>query len=122
MSAKQKLIDLDSDVEALAQKHEQEIDAIAEAWKGTKSELNAHLKPIKAKFRAAIAALKEAQKNKRKAIKAEIKGLEKQIPLAERDIKLLSNRGKLALILEDSELIGALKEHWIAAEVAKQRD
>lgn len=122
LRAKQKLIDLDSDAEALAQQSQQEIDAIAKTWKGTKSELNTHLKPIKAKLKSAIAALKEAQKNTAKVIKADVKSLEKQIPQAETDLKLLSNRGKLTLILEDAELIGTLKERWIDAEVAKQLD
>lgn len=122
INVKQQLIDLDSDAEALAQQHEQEIDVITKTWKGTKSELNAHLKPIKGKFKAAVAALKETQKDKQKVIKAEIKALEKQIPQAEFDLKLLSNRGKLTLVLEDSELVGTLKERWISTEVAKQLD
>ena len=42
--------------------------------------------------------------------------------MAEFELKLLSNRGKLTLVLEDAELIGTLKERWIAAEVAKQLD
>ena len=65
---------------------------------------------------------KQRQKEKTKRYKAEIKRLEKAIPAAERDLKLLTNRGKLELILEDSDLIGTLKERWIAAEVAKRLD
>jgi type I restriction enzyme M protein len=122
VKAKQKLMDIESDSEALAQKHEQEVAVITNTWKGTKSELNAHLKPIKAKFKVVLAELKGAQKDTQKAIKAEIKSLEKQIPQAEFELRLLSNRGKLTLILEDSELIGTLKERWIAAEVAKRLD
>jgi len=122
LKAKQKLIDFESDIEALAQQSEQEIEAITKTSKGTKGELNAHLKPIKAKFKVAITALKEAQKNKQKVIRAEIKALEKQISQAEFDLKLMSNRGKLMLIVEDAELIGTLKERWIDSEVAKQLD
>jgi type I restriction enzyme M protein len=122
LNAKQKLIDFDSDAEALTQKSEQEITIITNTWNGTKSELNARLKPIKAKLKTAFAALKEAQKVKQKVTRAEIKAVEKQIPRAEFDLKLLSNRGKLTLVLEDSELIGTLKERWIASEVAKQLD
>ncbi|WP_434644162.1 N-6 DNA methylase [Achromobacter piechaudii] len=122
LGAKQKLIDLDSDAEALAQKHEQEIAAIADHWAGKKSELNAHLKPLKVAQKAALAALKAAQKEKQKAIKAEITAFEKLIPQVETALKLLSNRGKLELVLADDDLIGTLKERWIAAEVAKQLD
>ncbi len=122
LSAKQKLIDFDSDAQALAQQGEQEIYVITQTWKGTKAELTAYIKPIKAKSKAAVAALRELHKNNQRAIKAEIKSLEKQIPQAELDVKLLSNRGKLTLILEDSALIGTLKERWIAAEVDKRLD
>ncbi len=122
LNAKQKFMDIESDAEALAQQHEQEITAIAEHWTGKKGELNAHLKPIKAGHKVVLAALKETQKEKQKALKAEIKALEKQIPQAERELKTLTNRGKLELMLADAELIGTLKERWIAAEIAKQLD
>lgn len=122
INAKQKLMDFDSDSEALAQQHEQEIAAITESWKGKKSELSTHLKSIKAGQKAALAALNDSQKDKQKTIKAQIKALEKQIPHADFELKLLSHRGRLTLVLEDTELIGTLKERWIATEVAKQLD
>jgi type I restriction enzyme M protein len=122
IEAKQKLMDLDSNSEALAQQHAQEIAAITETWKGKKGELSTHLKSIKAGYKAALAALKETQEDDQKRFKAEIKALDKQIPRAEFDLKLLSNRGKLELLVEDAELIGTLKERWIATEVAKQLD
>jgi type I restriction enzyme M protein len=122
INAKQKLMDFDIDYQALAQQHEQEIAVIADTWKGKKGELSAHLKIIKAGHKAALAALKEAHKDKQKAVKAETKALEKQIAQAEFELKLLSNRGKLTLVLEDPELIGTLSERWIAAQVAKQLD
>jgi type I restriction enzyme M protein len=122
VKAKQISMDLDSDVEALAQKQEQEISAITEHWEGKKSELNAHLKPMKASHKFALAELREAQKDRQKVIKVDIKVFEKQVPQAERELKLLSNRGKLELMLADEELTSTLKERWIAAEVAKRLD
>jgi type I restriction enzyme M protein len=122
INAKQKLMDFDSNSEALAQQHEQEIAAITKTWKGKKGEMRAHLKPIQDGYKTALASLKEIQKDKQKAIKTEMKALENQIPEAEFELKLLSNRGKLTLVLEDPELIGTLKERWIAAEVAKRLD
>jgi type I restriction enzyme M protein len=122
VKSKQRLIDLESDAEALAQQHEQEIAVITKQWTGSKPDLRAQLKTVKDGHRAAIKANKEAQKDKEKAIKTEIKALEKQIPQAARDLKLLSNRGKLELLLADDELMGTLKERWIAAEVAKKLD
>jgi type I restriction enzyme M protein len=64
--------------------------------------------------------LKDKQKIKQRTYKAEIKHLEKKIPEAETAVKLLTNKGKLELILEDTDLIGTLKERWIAAEAAKR--
>ncbi|WP_368648378.1 N-6 DNA methylase [Castellaniella ginsengisoli] len=122
LRVKQKLADFDSDLEALELQHRAEIEAIINTFDGTKRELSAHLKPIKAQHKEAVKALKAAQKEKAKRYKNEIKRLEKDIPAAERDQKLLTNRGKLELILEDSDLIGTLKDRWISAEVAKRLD
>ncbi|MBU4186396.1 MAG: N-6 DNA methylase [Proteobacteria bacterium] len=122
ISVKQKLTDLTSDVEALKQQHRMEIDAITQQWESTKADLRAHLKPIKADQKASLKKLKDKQKIKQWTYKAEIKHLEKVIPDAEITIKLLSNKGKLELILTDPDLIGTLKERWIAAEAAKRLD
>ena len=122
VTGKQELMGLDSDYEALAQQQAQEIAAVSEQWTETKGALQPHLKPIIDGHKSALKKMRESQKEKKKALKATIKALEKQIPQAERELKLLSNRGKLELILADEELLGTLKERWIAAEVAKQLD
>ncbi len=122
LKAKQKLIDLDSDAEALAQKQEQELDALKTHWTGEKSALRLQVQEVRQTYKVTVQKLKDARKDQQKALKAEIKALEKQIPQAERALKLLSNRGKLELMLADDDLIGTLKERWIAAEVAKQLD
>ena len=119
---KQKLADLDSDIEALQQHHRMEIEAVTEQWEGTKGDLRVHLKGIKTDHKSALKKFKDKQKMKQRTFKAEIKHLEKAIPEAETSIKLLSNRGKLELILDDPDLVGTLKERWIAAEVAKRLD
>jgi type I restriction enzyme M protein len=120
--AKSKLIDLDSDLEALEQQQAQEIEVITSQWKGDKPALKTHLKGIKEGHKAATKKMKDARREKQKVLKEEIRGLEKAIPEAEYNFKVLSNRGKLELILADAELIGKLKERWIAAEVAKRLD
>ncbi|MBU2496304.1 MAG: N-6 DNA methylase [Candidatus Omnitrophica bacterium] len=122
IQVKQKLLDLNSDIEALKQQHQMEIDAITQQWEGAKVELQAHLKPIKADQKAALKRLKAKQKLKQRTYKVEIKHVEKAIPEAETAVKLLSNKGKLELILADPDLIGTLKERWIASEVAKHLD
>jgi type I restriction enzyme M protein len=119
---KQKLDDLTSDIEALQQQHRMESEAIGKQWEGTKRELQIHLKPLKEEHKAALKRLREKQKIKQRTYKAEIKYLEKAIPEAETAVKLLSNKGKLELVLEDPDLVGTLKERWIAAEAAKRLD
>jgi len=120
--AKSRLIDLDSDLEALNAKQAQEIEAITAQWKGEKKALNDRLKKIREEYKAATKLFQDKQKTKKKALKAEIKQLEKEVPQAQFTLKLLSTRGKLELVLDDPELIGTLKERWIAAEVAKRLD
>ncbi|MFC6441558.1 N-6 DNA methylase [Bowmanella sp. JS7-9] len=122
LGEKQKLENLDSDVEALEMTVQQEIDVISANWSGTKKDLNAELKPLKDKLKADKKALKDSQKEKSKKIKAAIRSLENAIPEAEFELKKLTNKGKLELLLNDDELLGTLKERWIDAEVAKKLD
>ncbi len=122
VGVKQKLIDLDSDVEALEWQQKTEIEAISDTFSGTARELSAHLKPVKAAHKEAVASLKTKQKVTAKRLKADIKRLETAISSATRDLKLLTHRGKLELLLGDDDLIGTLKERWIAAEVAIRLD
>lgn len=120
--AKQRLMDLESDDEALAQKREQELDALKTHWTGDKGALRVQVKEVQRTYKVDLQKLKEARKEQQKALKAEVKALDQQIPQAEIALKLLSNRGMLSLVLADDDLIGTLKERWIAAEVAKQLD
>ncbi|KFB76721.1 N-6 DNA methylase [Candidatus Accumulibacter cognatus] len=122
VKARQRLINLDSDLEALALKQSQEIDACTTQWSGEKSALRHQIQEVRQRYRISVQEMKEVQKAQQRVIKVEIKGLEKQIPHAEKALQLLSNRGRLQLLLADDELIGTLKERWIAAEVAKQLD
>ena len=77
---------------------------------------------MQAEYRIKLKSTKQQQTNKKKSLTNDLKRLEKEIPAAERELKLLSNRGKLSLILEDTDLIGTLKDRWIAAEVSKRLD
>lgn len=112
IKTKQKLSALDSDIEALQLKRDQELEV---AEKAAKAE-------IRAKYKEQEKALKEKQKTQQKQIKAEIKSLENAIPDAEYELKLLTNKGKLEIILEDGDLIGSLKNRWIDAEIAQKLD
>jgi type I restriction enzyme M protein len=122
LKAKQRLMDLESDREALELRKDQEIGAISSSWSGEKGELRSRIKDVREGYQVSLKALKERHKAAQKPIKAEIKALETRIPQAERDLKQLTNRGRLELILADDDLIGTLKERWISAEVSKQLD
>lgn len=144
LRVKQRLVDLESDLEALEQQrqselealtlqHQEEIARIEAAWTGGKTALTAELRPLKADHRNAVKdmrgeysvwlkASKTDQKARRKALNADLKRLDQAVAQAERELKLLTNRGRVELVLADEELIGTLKERWIAAEVAKRLD
>ncbi|MES9759365.1 N-6 DNA methylase [Priestia megaterium] len=119
---KKKLEDMESDLEALKMKAQQEINVISSNWAGTKKELAVELKPLKEKLKADQKELKSKQKEQIKVVKANIKSIEKSIPVAEEELKKLTNRGKLELLLSDDEMLGILKERWVDAEVAKRLD
>lgn len=112
VKAKQIFSDLESDFEALRLKRDRELEVCDKNDKSA----------IKTKYKEEEKVLKEKQKADKKRLKAEIKALERTIPEAEYELKLLSNKGKLKIILEDRDLIGTLKNRWIDAEVAKKLD
>jgi len=122
IKSKTKLMDFESDLEALKQKAGQEINIISDSWEETKAALNKALSPLKEKLKAETKTLKASQKEPIKKIKLQIKSLEKAIPEADFEKSLLTLKGKLELTLADEELIGTLKDRWIDAEVAKQLD
>ena len=122
LTAKQRLINLDSDLEALALKQAQEVDALTIQWAGDRSALRQQVQEVRKLYRISVQEMKDAQKAQQRVIKLEIKALEKEIPQAETALRRLSNRGRLQQLLADGELIGTLQERWIAAEVAKQLD
>jgi type I restriction enzyme M protein len=122
LNNKQKVESFNSDLEALNCKVQQEMDVISNCWTGTNKELNIELKPVKEKLKKETTKIKEHQKELKKNIKTEIKALEKSIPDAEYELKKLTNKGKLELVLADEELVGTLKERWIDAEIAKRLD
>lgn len=123
LRVKQKLGDLRSDVEALEAKQRQDTEALRATWKGSKGDLKGELKKLAEGCKCAMKSLRDNQKDRAKKLKAEIKVLEeRQIPEAERALKLLTTRGKLELVLADEDLVATLKDRWIDAEVAKRLD
>lgn len=122
LNEKQKLKDVNSNVEALKAKAQQGMDVLINNWVETKKKLEIELKPFKVKFKKDEKELKEKQKKQVNEIKTTIILLETDIQNAEYDLKKLTNHGKLELLLLDDEMVGTLKERWIDSEVAKKLD
>lgn len=122
IKSKTKLSDLDDSVEALEHTQKAEITIIKENWEGTAKAFNEHIKPIKEAHKLAVKALKEKQKETAKTLKSEIKAYNYAIPLAEEEKLLLTNKGKLQLLLKNEDSILKLRNRFIDAEVAKQLD
>jgi type I restriction enzyme M protein len=110
--AKQKLIDLESDIDALILKRDRELEIADKKDKAA----------IKAKYKEEEKTLKDKTKDEKKRLENEIKFIEKTIPDAAYELNLLTNKGKLQIILSDGEYIATLKNRWIDAEVAKKLD
>lgn len=141
---KKKLAELEKEVETYEKQHKialetiqknhfEELRSLSLTWTGTKKALNDKLKPVKYEQRAALKLVKDQfkenlkelkalNKTKKQSLKSDLKRIEREIPEAELNLKLLSNRGKIELILSDVELINTLRERWINAEVAKRLD
>lgn len=122
LKAKQQLVGLKDAKGALDETQKSEITIITEQWTGTKAELQEHLKSIKEAHKKRLNKLKEEQKEKEKQLKALIKQLENEISQAEHEKNLLTNKGKLMLILQDDELLQKLADRFVDAEVAKRLD
>lgn len=120
--AKQQLDGLKDAQEALVETQKAEIKIITQQWEGTKKELQEHLKPIKEEHKQRLKNLKEQQKETEKQLKTLIKQLEKDIPQAEYEKNLLTNKGRLQLILQDDDLLQKLSDRFVDAEVAKRLD
>tara|TARA_B100000795_G_C22805779_1_gene444813 strand:- start:4220 stop:6943 length:2724 start_codon:yes stop_codon:yes gene_type:complete len=122
LNAKGKLEGLSDEVEAMQNKQKAEITIAKDNRDGTMNEFNASIKPIKDEQKIILKILRDSQKEKSKQIKAEIKSYYKQIPLAEEEKLLLTNKGKLQLLLENDDSIEKIRNRYIDAEVAKQLD
>lgn len=77
---------------------------------------------LKEEQKVVMKALKDAHKEVAKSLKSELKYIEKQIPLAEEGLLLLTNRGKLQIILNTPEILEKLRNRYIDAQVASRLD
>ncbi len=122
LQSRQQLEDLTSDVEALEQQRDREIEVLEQGWTSTKRELTQARKKLRVEYKEKIKAIKVRQKEEQNTLNVQIKGLEKAIAEAEESRKRLTIKGQMELILSDPDLLGKLKDRWIDAEVAKRLD
>lgn len=122
IAAKQRALDLESDIEAVKEKFDTESSFFREQLADNKPAMRQELKRLKVSYTEDMKKAKAAKKERSKSVRQEIKRLEKELPAAEYELKLLTNRGRLELILDDPDQIAALKDHWISAEVSKRLD
>jgi type I restriction enzyme M protein len=122
VKAKTKLDGLNDEIEAIQLTQKAELEIAKEKWEGTNRGFNEHIKPVKEAHKLALKALKDSQKVKAKQLKFEIKSYENVIPLAEEEKLLLTNKGKLQLLLNNDDSIEKLRNRFIDAEVAKRSD
>lgn len=117
-----KLDGLSDEVEAMETMQKAELAIIKENWTGSTKEYAEHIKPIKEAHKQSLKELKEHQKETTKTLKAEIKSYENAIPLATEEKLLLTNKGKLELLVKNDDSIKKLHNRFVDAEVAKRLD
>jgi len=122
IKTKNKLAGLDDEAEALNNKNKEEETIAKENRVGTVTEFNKEYKPTKEQNKAKLQELKDSHKEIKKQLKSEIKSYEKVIPLAEEENLLLTNKGKLKILLNSEDSLEKLKNRFVDAEVAKQLD
>jgi type I restriction enzyme M protein len=100
-----------------------EKDELSAQVKELKNAKTSAKKSIVTQYQGKETKLKEERiKPLERSLKAEIKLLEKEIPQAQYDKKLLTYKGKLQLIIDDEELVQKLSDRFVDAEVAKRLD
>lgn len=117
IKAKQKLAALDDEVDAMKDKQQSELDILKEQKADRKI-----ISDVKAEYKTKFKELKTKQRDFKKEYRAEIRLLEKEIPEAEHQRKLLTTKGKLQIVMEDADLLQKLSDRFIDAEVAKRLD
>jgi len=122
LKVKSKLSGLDDEVEALNNKNKAEEAIAKENRTGTVPEFNKEYKPTKEQNKVKLQELKDTHKEIKKQLKAEIKIYEKIIPLAEEEKLLLTNKGKLQILINSEDSLKKLKNRFVDSEVAKQLD
>lgn len=103
---------------ALAATHKAEIGLIDNDETLDRKGKSEAKKALKEKQKVIVKDLKDAHKEAAKSLRLELKFIEKQIPLAEETLLLLTNRGKLQIVLNTPEILEKLHSRYVDAQVA----
>ncbi|MBO7561937.1 MAG: N-6 DNA methylase [Bacteroidales bacterium] len=109
-------------VNALVQEQQNHLaDLIADSTKNRQQRAAAK-KDMQNEYKSKLKALKEHHKPIEKQIKADLKRFEKEIPLADYELKKLTIKGRLQIIKDTPDIIERLRNRFIDAEVAQKLD
>lgn len=119
---KQKLIDLGQEIDIIDEKYKLEKKAIEETYKDNKVEKKKAMEVVMDLYKEDKKRIRDEIKQKRKKLTKDLKVLEKSLEREMYQQKLLTNKGKLQLILDDEDSITTLKERFVDIEVSKKLD
>lgn len=117
-----KLENINLPLDALTEKFNNEKAVIEKENKDDKKQSKLSVKELKDKFKTEEKAVKEKIKNEKKSLTKEIVNYSHMIDNAIYEQKLLTNKGKLQIIIEDADSLNILINRYIDAEVVKELD
>lgn len=119
---KLKLASLDNELKSFEENFVKEKLKIQETYANDKKLKQDKVREATVIYRADRQKLKEKIKEEKKSLDKELQLLLKTIEKTTYQQKLLTNKGKLQLILEDEDAITTLNNRFVDAEVSKQLD
>lgn len=119
---KLQLASLGDDLDSLEENFVKEKKSLQEEYKNDKKIKQDKVKEATVLYKAAKKELKENIKTEKKSLEKELKLLLTTIEKTSYQQRLLTNKGKLLLMLEDSDAIATLKDRFVDAEVSKRLD
>lgn len=122
VTLKDNLSTINYELDALKEKHSSEQVAINETYAEDKQLKKAELKKLNESFKVLEKEIKVRIKERKKSYEKELKIFNVTLERSSYQLKLLTNKGKLQLILEDEEAISILKNRFVDSEVSKKLD
>lgn len=122
VTLKVKLGAINDEMEAIEEKYRIEQTAIKETYADSKEKRKQEIKELNESYKLTKSTLKASIKEKRKTYEKDLKILNITLERSIYQLKLLTNKGKLELILDDEDAISTLNNRFVDAEVSKKLD